>query len=121
MPTLLEKIEASAATRLVLPAHAQPRQELVRYKNFLKVESHRLKILHRAGGEGREICRARASIIDLLLRYLLLDVQNASTVASKASPPVFALVALGGYGRAELNPHSHIDIMFPPETAHAAD
>ena len=47
--TLLEKIEANAKVRLILPPGAQPRQELGRYKNFLKVETHRLKILHRAG------------------------------------------------------------------------
>ena len=63
MPTLLEKIEASATTRLTLPAKTLPRQELARYKNFLKVETHRLKMLHRAGADGREICRARSAMI----------------------------------------------------------
>jgi [protein-PII] uridylyltransferase len=116
MPTLLEKIEASAATRLVLPAHAQPRQELVRYKNFLKVETHRLKILHRAGGEGREICRARSAIIDLLLRYIIDAVRGSSPDLAKVPPPICALIAIGGYGRAELNPHSDIDIMFLHES-----
>jgi [protein-PII] uridylyltransferase len=116
MPTLLEKIEASAATRLTLPAHAQPRLELARYKNFLKVETHRLKMLHRAGADGREICRARSAIIDLLLRYILEAVKNSSPVLADVPLPVFALVALGGYGRAELNPHSDIDIMFLHES-----
>ncbi|HEV7927216.1 MAG TPA: [protein-PII] uridylyltransferase [Verrucomicrobiae bacterium] len=116
MPTLLEKIEASAATRLVLPAKALPRQELVRYKRFLKVEAHRLKILHRAGTDGREICRARSAIIDLVLRSILEGVQKASPQSPKESPPVVALVAIGGYGRAELNPHSDIDIMFLHES-----
>ena len=112
MATLLEKIEASAAARLALPAHALPRQELARYKNFLKVETHRLKILHRAGGEGREICRARSAIIDLLLRSILEGVQKAAPHLADKPPPLMALVATGGYGRAELNPHSDIDIMF---------
>ncbi len=116
MPTLLEKIEASAATRLTLPANAQPRLELARYKNFLKVETHRLKILHRAGGEGREICRARSAIIDLLLRHILEGVKNSSPLLAREPLPVFALVAIGGYGRAELNPHSDIDIMFLHES-----
>ena len=68
MPTLLEKIQANATARLSLPAKTHPRSELARYRNFLKVETHRLKIVHRAGGEGREVCHARAEIIDLLLR-----------------------------------------------------
>ena len=116
MPTLLEKIQAHAAARLVLPPKTSPRQELARYKNFLKVETHRLKILHRAGGEGREICRARSAIIDLVLRYILEGVKNASPLLARTPWPVFALVAIGGYGRAELNPHSDIDIMFLHES-----
>jgi [protein-PII] uridylyltransferase len=112
MPTLLEKIEAHAAARLVLPPKVSPRLELARYKNFLKVETHRLKILHRAGGEGREICRARSVIIDLVLRHILEGVKNASPLLAPNPWPVVTLVAIGGYGRAELNPHSDIDIMF---------
>ena len=112
MPTLLEKIAASAAERLPLPPDSQPSQELARYKNFLKVESHRLKILHRAGAGGREICRARAAVLDVLLRSILEAVKNNTRVESRTAPPAFALVAMGGYGRGELNPQSDIDIMF---------
>src|SRR5262245_31251620 len=111
MPTLLEKIETSAAERLTLPPGRQPSQELARYKNFLKVESHRLKILHRAGAGGREICLARAAVLDVLLRYILEAVKSTAQVEAKA-PPRFALVAIGGYGRGELNPQSDIDVMF---------
>src|SRR6267142_2658097 len=112
MPTLLEKIEANAAERLPLPPNRQPSQELVRYKNFLKVESHRLKMLHHAGAGGREICRARAAVLDVLLRYILSAVQNTIQADLKALSPKFVLVAIGGYGRGELNPQSDIDIMF---------
>lgn len=112
MQALLEKIEANAATRLTLPAGKLPAQELARFKAFLKVETHRLKLLHRSGGGGREVCRARAAILDVLLRYLW-DAAKASlsAQAQKEFPPL-ALVALGGYGRAELNPFSDIDFMF---------
>jgi [protein-PII] uridylyltransferase len=112
MPTLLEKIEADAAHRLPLPANRAPSQELARYKNFLKVESHRLKMLHRAGTGGRQICQARAAVIDVLLRYILEAVKSGAMTETKTSPPKFALVAIGGYGRGELNPQSDIDIMF---------
>jgi [protein-PII] uridylyltransferase len=110
MPTLFEKIEASAAARLALPKNRKPAEELLRYKNFLKVETHRLKILHRGGASGAEVCHARAAILDVLLRYILQSAA-ASDDQVKAVPP-FALVAIGGYGRAELNPYSDIDVMF---------
>src|SRR5438874_5770261 len=112
MPTLLEKIAASAAERLPLPPYHQPSQELARYKNFLKVESHRLKILHRAGAGGREICRARAAVLDVLLRSISEAIRNNTRVESKTAPPAFALVAIGGYGRGELTPQSEIHRMF---------
>src|SRR5205809_5285126 len=112
MPTLLEKIEADAAGRLLLPPDRRPAQELARYKGFLKVESHRLKMLHRAGAGGREICQARAAVLDVLLRYILNAVEASTRVEGKTPPPDFALVAMGGYGRGELNPQSDIDIMF---------
>src|SRR5262245_2578092 len=111
MPTLLEKIEANAAHRLALPPNRKAAQELARYKTFLKVESHRLQILHRAGGGGREVCRARATILDVLLRYLLDAAARGSPEFASVKQLPIALVAIGGYGRAELSPHSDIDIM----------
>jgi [protein-PII] uridylyltransferase len=109
---LITKIEAAAAARLEFSPAATPAEKLARYKNFLKVESHRLKMEHRAGADGREICQGRAAILDALLRHLWESAkQNLSAPAQKEFPNM-ALVAIGGYGRAELNPHSDIDFMF---------
>jgi [protein-PII] uridylyltransferase len=112
MQELLKKIEASAAARLTLPPGRQPAQELPRYKAFLKVETHRLKLRHRAGAGGLEICRARAAILDVLLRHLWDAAKASLSEQGRKEFPPLALVALGGYGRAELNPHSDIDFMF---------
>src|SRR5436190_19414866 len=112
MQSLLQKIEADAEARLKLPAGRQPTQELARYKGFLKVETHRLKILHRAGTGGLEICRARAEILDLLLRYLWETAKGNLSPQAQKEFPAISLLAIGGYGRAELNPHSDIDFMF---------
>ncbi len=110
--TLLEKIEANAAGRLRLPEGRTAAQELPRFKTFLKLETHRLKMLHRGGAGGLEICRARAAIFDVMLRHLWEAARSSlSAQAQKEFPPI-ALVAIGGYGRAELNPHSDIDFMF---------
>jgi len=111
MPTLAEKIEQDAKTRLVLPPNRLPREEIPRYKAFLKLEHERLRMVHRAGAGGREVCRARAALLDVLLRYILEPVMKPLTEPKDELGP-FALVAIGGYGRAELNPFSDIDIMF---------
>ncbi len=107
---LLAKIEANARRRLPLPPGRKPAEELARYRNFLKEESARLRILHRAGAGGLEICRARAAMMDVLIRHLFEAVQQAFPTPDK--PPRLALVAYGGYGRLELNPFSDIDLMF---------
>ena len=112
MQELLEKIEASAAARLTLPPGRQPAQELARYKAFLKVETHRLKLRHRAGAGGLEICHARAAILDAMLRHLWDAAKGSLSEQARKEFPQMTLVAIGGYGRAELNPHSDIDFMF---------
>jgi [protein-PII] uridylyltransferase len=109
---LLKKIEAAAAARLVFSPSTAPAEKIARYKTYLKVETHRLKLLHRAGGDGLQICQARAAILDELLRHLWETTrQNLTSQAQKEFPPI-GLVAIGGYGRAELNPYSDIDFMF---------
>jgi [protein-PII] uridylyltransferase len=112
MQALLEKIEADAAARLKLPAGRLPTQELARYQAFLKVEAHRLKMLHRAGAGGIEICQGRAAILDVLLRYLWDTAKSNLSEQGQKEFPALAVAAIGGYGRAELNPHSDIDFMF---------
>src|SRR5213082_548005 len=108
MLSVIEKMEASAAQKLVLPPGRLPGQELARYKTFLKVETHRLKMLHRAGAGGVQICRARAAILDVLLRYLWDTAKSTLSEEAQREFPQLALVAIGGFGRAELNPHSDI-------------
>ncbi|MBI3881366.1 MAG: [protein-PII] uridylyltransferase [Verrucomicrobia bacterium] len=112
MPTLREKIEASAAERLTLPPGRKPSEELTRYKGFLKIETNRLRILHRAGAGGLEVCRARALVLDELIRHIVRAAQNALAGSPDPAPRALALVAYGGYGRGELNPCSDVDIMF---------
>ena len=112
MQDLTGKIQADAAARLSAPDGSDPAENLARYKAYLKAESHRLKLLHRGGAGGLEICQARAVVLDQFLRHLWqVAVASLSPQAQKEFPPI-ALVAIGGYGRGELNPHSDIDFMF---------
>jgi [protein-PII] uridylyltransferase len=109
---LIRKIEADAAMRLNLPPKNTLVENLAAYKAFLNVQTHRLKILHRGGASGLEICRGRAAVLDALLRHLWESARGSlSGQAQKEFPPL-SLVAIGGYGRAELNPFSDIDFMF---------
>src|SRR5579871_6680984 len=66
---LLKEIDAAAEARLTFPPNATAADKLARYKNFLKVETHRLKLLHRAGAGGIQVCQGRAAILDALLRH----------------------------------------------------
>jgi [protein-PII] uridylyltransferase len=67
-------------------------------------EEARIREAHFAGAGGSEIVQRRTALIDRTLR----DVHQGLT----ADGPLPALVAIGGYGRGELNPFSDIDILF---------
>src|SRR4051812_19165667 len=112
MLAVLDKLEENAAARLVLPPGRQPGQELARYKTFLKVETHRLKMRHRAGAGGKQICHGRAMLMDVMLRYLWDTARNSLSEEARKEFPQLSLVAIGGYGRAGVNPFSDIDFMF---------
>jgi len=109
---LIRKIEADAATRLNLPPNSTPAENLAAYKAFLHVQTHRLKILHRGGASGIEICQGRAAVLDALLRHLWETAKKSLSEQAQKEFPKLSLVAIGGYGRAELNPYSDIDFMF---------
>lgn len=61
---------------------------------------------HLAGATGREVCRAYTKVIDGLLKALFARNSGRLGPSDKA-----ALVAIGGYGRGELNIRSDIDLM----------
>src|SRR5437763_838513 len=106
----LEQVLAHAASRLAATGTRRPTEVLPLYKKFLKVEEHRLRLKHQAGGGGREICARRAELVDVLLQYVFGAAETSARGNGAAKVPL-ALVALGGYGRGELNPFSDIDVM----------
>ncbi len=115
-----EKVLAHAEQQLRSQGALNAAERLSLYKKFLKIENHRIGLKHHAGGGGREICAQRASLVDVVLRHLLDTAQDAVTGPAKMPP--LALVAIGGYGRGELNPFSDVDIMFlHPDTPKKID
>src|SRR5205809_7694244 len=110
MPRHLEQVLAHAESRLAATGSKRPTEVLPLYKKFLKVEEHRLRLKHQAGASGREICARRAELVDVLLRYVFGGAAATARGNGETKVPL-ALIALGGYGRGELNPFSDIDVM----------
>ncbi len=109
MPTWKEKLTESAAARLKLAPGQLPCDEADRFRRFLKIETQRLRMLHRGGAGGGEVCRARAEMMDVLLRHVFDAYLGA--LGPQHPAEAVALVAVGGYGREELNPLSDVDIL----------
>src|SRR5438876_4379974 len=103
----LEKVLAHAEDQLALAGKRRPTEVLSTYKKFLKLEEHRLRLKHQAGGGGREICARRGELVDVILRHVFAAAANAVGQSETS----LALIALGGYGRGELNPFSDVDVM----------
>jgi [protein-PII] uridylyltransferase len=106
----LEKVLAHAERQLAPAGGVRPTAVLPLYEKFLRIEEHRLRLKHQAGGSGREICARRVDLVDVLLRHVF---GAASKYAHEQNPVTpLSLMALGGYGRGELNPFSDVDVMF---------
>ena len=107
----LEQILAHAESQLAAAGEKRPTEVLPLYKKFLKIEEHRLRLKHQAGGGGREICARRGDLIDVLLRHLFGAAGAVARGQTSTTEIPIALIALGGYGRGELNPFSDVDVM----------
>jgi [protein-PII] uridylyltransferase len=107
----LEQVLAHAENQLAATGAKRPTEVLPLYQKFLKIEEHRLRLKHQAGGGGREICGRRADLVDVLLKHVFTAAGAAADRDGKVQPTQLALIAIGGYGRGELNPFSDIDVM----------
>ena len=101
-------------SREVLTDPAIPYEErrlllLAAGRAYLDYHRPRIRAKHDGGASGRQVVGSLTSMADTLLRNLyrsiLADVPSSEVGAC-------ALIAIGGYGRGELNPHSDIDLMF---------
>src|SRR5258707_12130290 len=93
----LEKVLAHAEDQLAVAGKQRPTEVLPTYKKFLKLEEHRLRLKHQAGGGGREICARRRETGGLILRHVF----SAPTDAAGQSENSLAVVPSWGDGRGE--------------------
>jgi [protein-PII] uridylyltransferase len=84
---------------------------LAALKKYLRVQDQRIRMLHNGGAGGIEVAGARAALFDAILGRLCGEAR-ALHAGDKGGCPPLALVAVGGYGRGLLNPHSDIDLLF---------
>src|ERR1700737_4761049 len=107
----LDQVLAHAENQLAVTGAQRPTEVLPIYKKFLKIEEHRLRLKHQAGGSGREICARRVDLVDVLLQHAFTAATAAAQKETGTTETALALIALGGYGRGELNPFSDVDVM----------
>ncbi|HYY25631.1 MAG TPA: [protein-PII] uridylyltransferase [Candidatus Udaeobacter sp.] len=97
--SLLDEVRAESDLKRLARSYLQKGRELL-------FESHR------AGAGGLAIVAAYSTVMDHLIRHLFGLVSEEFARRFPGHSQRFAVVAQGGYGRAELSPQSDIDLLF---------
>lgn len=110
--TLMAKLEDALAAA---PEPKAARADILyRLKEALangRAEIERRFLAGQSGGEG--VVRATTYMVDQLVR-IIFDIASARVLPAgeRGARERLAIVAVGGYGRAELAPHSDLDLLF---------
>ncbi|GFO61377.1 bifunctional uridylyltransferase/uridylyl-removing enzyme [Geomonas silvestris] len=79
-------------------------------REFLEHYREELKRSHREGDDGIHVVQAITAMTDALVVRLFTALSDDFQITGKSGE--LALIAVGGYGRGELNPYSDLDLMF---------
>ncbi|MFO1519035.1 MAG: [protein-PII] uridylyltransferase [bacterium] len=109
MILLQEPPEALAPYRIPFKIGESPSQSA---KEYLKECREQLRELHESGFPSDQILRLNTLYIDDLILTLFERTDWLFQESHPNNSRRCALIALGGYGRCEMNPHSDVDLLF---------
>ncbi len=81
-------------------------------RDYLDTARQRLFVWHTQGASGTAVVKAYTAVMDHLVRTLFDAASEEYAQRFSRLDQGCTIVAQGGYGRAELNPHSDIDLLF---------
>ncbi|MCH8084039.1 MAG: hypothetical protein IH885_07360, partial [Myxococcales bacterium] len=79
---------------------------------YLAAAHGHLQDLHGSGALGHRVNEAHSNLIDRLVRRLFRLAEEGYFSDGREDPAVLTIIAVGGYGRRELNIHSDVDLLF---------